>query len=300
MEGKIGKFITFRLEVKGGRGSGVDGWNIEEKYSAIPYQAVVVSENAEACKIVGTSEKHTFDIKLEFNDNEKKVMRFLQANNTVSQITDGIKAFMSVVKSEDKMKSAVNMITPKVYDENDNVVGVFDEELITNGEGNKEYSLIFDYYDKKYYIYKTPTEDRKTFAYAIYENEKLVAEILNDKRKGLSLDQELLKFDIYAENNESFKVACLFVAFWSRFRGTKDVEQTHSRFYEELSSKFSQPFIDNIKSNINPAFLIENMPLCEELDRKARHYGPRLASKIIMYILLVVMAIIFISMLLGK
>lgn len=298
MEGKIGKFITLRIEVKDGRGAGVDGWEVKETHSAIPYQAVIVSENAEACKIRGTSEKHTFDLTLDFIDDDKKVMRFLQANNTISQVTDGIKALMNIAKSEDKLNAASKIITPKVYDVNDNVVGDFDS-IIEEVDGKKAYSFVFNYYDKKYKIYKTPTEDKKNFAYVIYDEGNIIAEVLNDKRKGLSLDQELLKYDIYALNNEAFKIACMFVTFWSRY-GIKDAQKVNANFYDELSSKYSQSFIDNIKSNINPSYLIENMPLCEKLDKKARHYGPRLFFKCVIFLTILIIAIIFIGSLLGK
>ena len=297
MRSKIGKYITLKQEREMYQGSGVDGWNIKETHTFDPFEAVIVSENVEVCKIQGIREKHTFDISIDFINHEKKIMRVLQPNNTITQITDGIKVFMKAIKDMNPFKTLVSL-APKIYDENDNVVGVFDGKLIKDKEGKDVPAIIFDYYDKKYVIYKVPA-DKKRYSFVVYDEDKLVAEIINDRRKGFTTNQDLLKFDIYVEDDNYFNLACLLTLFWTRF----NPEEGHKMSTNDLkiySYLFSQEFVDNIRNNTNPEYLPENMELAKELDKKARRYAPRMIVRILWLILMIPVFIVIILLILGK
>jgi len=297
MRSKIGKYITLKQEREMYQGSGVDGWNIKETHTFDPFEAVIVSENVEVCKIQGIREKHTFDISIDFINHEKKIMRVLQPNNTITQITDGIKLLMKAVKDRNPVKTLIEL-TPKIYDENDNVVGVFDGKIIKDKEGNDVSAIIFDYYDKKYIIYKAPA-DIKRFSYVVYDGDKLVAEIINDRRKGFTTNQDLLKFDIYVEDENYFNVACLLTLFWTRL-APEEGRNSNTNKLKEYARFFNQEFIDNIRKNTNPEYYPENMELAKELDKKARRYGPRMIIRILWLILMIPVFIIIILLILGK
>ena len=297
MRSKIGKYITLKQEREMSQGAGVDGWDVKETHTFDPFEAVVVSENVEVCKFQGIREKHTFDISVEFNNHEKKIMRVLQPNNTITQITDGIKLLMQAAKDRNPLKTLISL-APKIDDENDNVVGVFDAKILKEKDGKEIAAIIFDYYDKQYIIHKVPA-DNKRFAYVVYDGDKLVAEIINDRRKGFTVNQDLVKFDIYVEDDEYFNIACLITLFWTRLDPREGSKMSTSEL-KEYAYKFNQEFIDNIRKNINPEYLPENMELAKELDKKARRYWPRISFLIIWGIIMIPVIIVLISMIFGK
>ena len=193
---KIGKYITLKHEETMTRSEGINGINISETSQLRPFEAVIVCENNRACEIKGERKKHTLDISVAF-PNETQVVKFYQPNDTVSEIKDAATVLMNAIKNKSAVSAFEQVLLPKIYDSNDNVIGTFENYFVDNGKVTQNYNALkLNYNEKEYVIYNPPSTMKENACWAVYENdEKLVIEIVVDRHKGISSNRDLMKYD---------------------------------------------------------------------------------------------------------
>ena len=289
---KIGKYITLKQEIVNSSTTGVDDITITQRYQVRPLESVIVSENARFCEIKGVRTKHTFDFTVTFSD-EVNTIKFYQPNDTVSEVADMANVLVNAIKNKSAVSAVETLILPIIYDSNGNEIGKFESYIVDNGSSRKNYSTIkCTYNNKEYILYETPSHIRQNAAFVVYENnEKIVAEILVDQHKGLSSNRDLMKYDIYVEDDSYFKLACLLTVVWKGMTGDEEKQYAINRM-KENREKYSEEYVENIRKNINPSYLPENMALVDELYKSGKYEIKRYFPRILVYVALLFLAVI--------
>lgn len=277
---KIGKYITLKHEITAESNDSVNDISVKKVETLKPFESVIVSENKRVCEIKGYRNKHTLDVNLKF-DNEECVIKFFYPNNTVTEVVDLAGSIINAVKNKNITNAIKDISYPKVYDANDNLIGTMDYHFVDVNDVRQNYSgFKFNYNEKVFTIYKTPSHYSEKPAWCIYENdEKLVAEIIVDRHKFMSPYSDLLKYDIYVEEDVYFNVACILTTIWVNIEGGEYYNEKTSLKY--LKQRYSSDFIEKIRNGVNPIYLPENMSLAKELYNTAKFDIRRIAPKII-------------------
>jgi hypothetical protein len=289
---KIGKYITLKHEETITTTDGVNGINVSETRQLRPFEAVIVSENNRACEIKGVRQKHTLDISVSFPE-VTEVVKFYQPNDTISEIKDAATVLVNAFKKKSALSAFETVLLPKIYDSNDNLIGTFENYFVDNGNPTQSYNVLkLNYKGRDYVIYNPPSKMQENASWVVYENnEKIVAEIIVDRHKGMSSNRDLKKYDIYVENDEYFNLACILTVVWMKKTGEEELQNQRTSLID-LKEKYSQEFVDNIRNHINPSYLPENMPLVEELYKKGKYEFHRMFGRILVFIGLAVLFII--------
>ena len=296
---KIGKYITLKHEELVKDSTGMNGVNISETRQLRPFEAAIVAENNQVCDIKGVRNKHTLDINVNFFD-KKYVVKFFQPNDTISGISDVAKIIGDAIKNKSAIKGLEKIMLPKIYDENDQVIGTFENYFVDMENVRQNYNAIkMTYNNVEYFIYQVKSHFIENYAWSVYENNsKLITEIVVDRHRGLSSNRDLMKYDIYVDDDKYFDLACILTVVWMKMTGPEEKQNSKMpATLKDLQAKYSAEFIDNIRNNINPSFLPEKMSLVEELYKKGKYELHRVIGRLFVLIPLILLIILIIYIL---
>lgn len=291
----IAELIKIESDLNFKVGVGVNNIDYKRKMTVVPFKGCVVAKNQLVCNMEGKQQKESYDIVVNFKNNNYKISFWEQASNvkTISSIADMV-GKMIKDKSIDAMSQT---ILPKIYDVSENQIG------------NVEYVSVKGEKLQSYYYYKISLNNMELKCYEVGFGSKGIFFIMYDMQdnlvaevsKRMKVKNGKSSYTLYIKNEEWFEIVSLTTIILHQTIFDKEEDNfglgsqgyALNTFQQELKNKYSQNFIDAIIASEDPKNLPENMPLVAEKIKESQNTFVLKFRKISFIIFIIFLILIF-------
>lgn len=261
----IAEYIKMEWDTKLGLNADINGIGIQAKTTVIPYKSTVIARNQEICQITGRLNSESYDLSVNFSNNESYVVKFWEQSTNLGTI-GSIASMVGKMVKEKSVDALYETMLPKIFDVAGNQVGDF-QFVAVKQEGVQSYNynkLVMNGVTLNCY----EVGHDKEIDMCIYNEENQMVAMIS---KRMPVINGKSRYTMYMVSDEWCKYVVLLctIMHHSRydendFQGLGIQSDKINTFQEELKEKYDPNFKNSIIAKEGPNNLPENMPLVQE------------------------------------
>ncbi len=261
----IAEYIKMEWDTKAGLNADLGGLGLQAKTTVIPYRSTVIARNQEICNITGRLNKDSYDLSVNFANNENYVVKFWEQNTNFGTIESVISMVGQMVK-EKSTDALYETMLPKIFDAAGNQVGEI-QYIPVKQEGLQSYcynKLVMNGVELNCY----EVGHNKEIDMCIYNNSNQMVAMIS---KRMPVINGKSRYTMYMVSDEWAKYVVLLCTIMHHsgydendFQGLGVQSDKINTFQTGLKEKYDPNFKNSIIAKEGANNLPENMPLVQE------------------------------------